>query len=272
MLAKVNGGPSNGHEQRVKELERAYNRAFFKFLLFVFLAVLMLLLLVRFADAQEPQPLTRVWGLYGYGDNWRGTSRGIDEIAEQARTIPNVEFVHIWNYWQTTEVAAEITASPPEARIVIYGYSCGANAMTVIAHGLDGVRDKLVLAGIQQSLWCGGDPLGGNVAFGQMTYGGCGQTLGLGCKKLLANQAFNGVILNIRRNDLHSQADNDEDAQNDVLNAIYETADPPPENDPQWEHFGHGHALARRGLANIAKGAWMFKKGAHEILCYHGQC
>jgi hypothetical protein len=222
--------------------------------------------------ASEADPLTRVWGLYGYGDNWRGTSRGIDEIADQARTIPGVEFVHVFNYWQTQDIADEIVASPPDTKIAIYGYSCGANSMTTIAHGLDGQRNIDTLAGIQQSLWCGGDYLGGNVIYGQMTYGGCGQTLGLGCKKLMANQSFNGTILNIRRPDLHSQADNDADAQMDVLNAIYETAAPPPAESPDWHHYGHGHALARRGLATMVKGAVIFKKGAHEIVCYHEGC
>lgn len=210
---------------------------------------------------------TRVWGLYGYGDNWRGTSQGIDDIAEEARLIPNVEFVHVFNYWQTQNVADEILAAPPDTKIAIYGYSCGANSMTVIARGLDGRREIDTLAGIQQSLWCGGDLLGGNVKFGQMTYGGCGQTLGLGCKKLMGNQSFNGIILNIRRNDLHSQADNDPDAQQDVLNAIYETANPPPSGPA----FGTGHALARRGLANVLWGTAMLR-GAKEIICKRNQC
>lgn len=235
---------------------------------------LALCLLSGFAFAQNP---TRVWGLYGYGDNRWGTSAGIDQIAEQARDVPGVEFVHIFNYWQTTDVANEILASPTDVKIVIYGYSCGANSMTVIAHGLDGQRNIDTLAGIQQSLWCGGDYLGGNVKFGQMTYGGCGQTLGLGCKKLMGNQAFNGTILNIRRNERHGTADNDPAYQQDVLNAIYETASPPstepPPEDPIWHIFGHGHALARAGFANMIKGMVMLKKGIAEITCDHNnQC
>jgi hypothetical protein len=58
----------------------------------------------------------------------------------------------------------------------------------------------------------------------------------------------------------------------DVLNAIYETAAPPPAESPDWHHYGHGHALARRGLATMVKGAVIFKKGAHEIVCYHEGC
>lgn len=240
------------------------------------LLLLLLMLLPAIATAGA-EPPTRVWGLYGYGDNWRGTSSGIDEIAEAARTIPNVEFVHVFNYWQTTEVADEIRASPSDVRIVLFGYSCGANSTTVIAHGLDGQRNIDTIAGIQQSLWCGGDSLGGNVVFGQMTYGGCGQTLGLGCKKLMANQAFNGTILNIRRPARHGAADNDPDYQDDVLDAIYETANPPgtepPPDDPLWHLFGHGHALARAGLASMLKGAVLLKKGVLEMSCYHqGSC
>jgi hypothetical protein len=230
------------------------------------------LLTLLLATPAMGEPLTRVWGLYGYGDNWRGTSGGIDDIAEEARTIPGVEFVHVYNYWQTQEVADEVVASPPDTKIVLYGYSCGANSVTTIARGLDGVRDKLTLLGIQQSLWCGGDYLGGNVLYGQVTYGGCVQTLGLGCKKFLANQAFNGTILNIRRPDLHSQADNDPDAQADILNAIYETAAPPPPADPQWHYFGHGHALARVGLMTMLRGAIVFRRGVAEITCFHKQC
>lgn len=235
-------------------------------------SLLAIALTVALVASCAAEPLTRVWLMYGYGDNWRGTSRGIDEIAEAARTIPNVESVTVKNYWETQSIADEIIASPADTRIVIGGYSCGANSMTTIAHGIDGRRNVDTLAGIQQSLWCGGEYLGGNVKFGQVTYGGCVQTLGLGCKKLMANQSFNGTILNIRRPDLHSQADNDPDAQQDVLNAIYETAAPPPAESPDWEHYGHGHALARRGIANMLKGAVMFKKGASEILCHHGQC
>jgi hypothetical protein len=222
--------------------------------------------------ARAAEPLTRVWGLYGWGDNWRGTSRGVDEIAEQARTIPNVESVIVHNYWETQLTADEILMAPAETRIIVYGYSCGANAATTIAHGLDGYRDKLTILGIQPSLWCGGDNLGGNVLYGQATVGKCAQTLGLGCKRYLGNQSFNGTILNISRPELHSQADTDPDAQQDVLNAILETAAPPPPDDPQWHYFGHGHALARHGFAEMLKGAALFKRGVHEIVCHHGQC
>ena len=233
---------------------------------------LLICLFLLAATAAVAEPLTRVWGMYGYGDNWRGTSAGIDEIAEEARTIPNVEFVHVFNYWQTQDVADEIMGSPAETRIVIYGYSCGANAVTVIAHGIASQRPIDAVLGLQESLWCGGNEIAPGVIYAQETYGGCAQTLGLGCKKFVAAPGFTGQILNINRPERHGTADNDPEYQQDILNAIYEVAAPPPPNDPQWEHFGHGHAFARRGLANMLKGYLMFKKGANEIICYHGQC
>jgi hypothetical protein len=145
--------------------------------------ILSFTLLVASAKAQSP---TRVWGLYGWGDNWRGTSAGIDEIAAEVRSIPGVEFVHIFNYWQTQEVFDEIRAAPEGTKIVIYGYSCGNNSLPVIAKGLNGIRTVDTLAGIQMSLWCGGDDVSANVIYAQTTYGKCTQTLGLGCKKFRA--------------------------------------------------------------------------------------
>jgi hypothetical protein len=58
----------------------------------------------------------------------------------------------------------------------------------------------------------------------------------------------------------------------DVISAIQETAMVPPSTAPGSDvmlPFGHGHMLARRGLANMAKGAALFKRGAHEIVCHH---
>jgi hypothetical protein len=236
------------------------------------LLALLVLFLFLLAPAAAQTP-TQVWGLYGWGDNWHGTSSGVDEIAEQARTIPGVQFVHVHNYWETQIVYDAILAAPPDVKIAIYGYSCGNNALPVIAKGLNGQRMVDTLAGIQMSLWCGGDDVTPNVIFAQTTYGKCTQTLGLGCKKFRAADGnTTSQILNISRPERHGAADNDPEYQQDVLNAIAETAMVPPEGAGGWEFFGHGHWLARRGFATIAKGAAMFKKGVHEIQCYHGEC
>ena len=183
------------------------------------LALVLALLLATPASAA-----TRVWGLYGWGDNWFGTSSGVDDIAARARHIYGVSYVVTRNYWETQRVANEIMASPAHDTIVIYGYSCGANAMTVIAKGLAGYRHIHTVAGIQQSQWCGGDPLYSNVSYGQMTYGGCIQTFGLGCKRLEAGDGFHGYIRNIHRRERHGPADTDPEYQQDVITAITHAA------------------------------------------------
>ncbi|HEX8815800.1 MAG TPA: hypothetical protein VF753_09885 [Terriglobales bacterium] len=167
---------------------------------------------------------TRVWLMYGLGDNFLWTSNGIDQIARQARQIPGVTVVYVRNYWETQRIADEVMATPAKSKIVIGGYSCGANSATVIARGLYGYRKINTVTGIQQSAWCGGYPLYSNVSYGQMTFAGCVQTYGLGCKRLRAGQGFNGRIRNIRRPARHGYADNDPDAQQDVLRAIRMTA------------------------------------------------
>lgn len=210
---------------------------------------------------------TRVWGLYGWGDNAFGTSSGVDEIAARAREIPGVIFVNVRNYWETQRVADEILASPTHDKIVIYGYSCGLNAATVIAKGIN-PRHVHTVTGIQQSLWCGGDPLYSNVGYAQDTYGSCIETWGFGCKRLKAGDGFVGSLVNIRRPDLeHADADNDPDAQNDVLNAIAQTA----EGDGRHHFFGHGHLLVRRGVIKIATGVKMVRRGVQEIQRHHGE-
>src|SRR3974390_1767040 len=129
---------------------------------------------------------TRVWLLYGYGDNAFGSSSGIDEIAARARTIPGVVQVNVRNYWDTQTIYNEVIASPTTDRIVLGGYSCGANSATVVARALWQVASRVsTIANIQMSLWCGGDALESNVKYGQSTYNAdCSQTWGLGCKPL----------------------------------------------------------------------------------------
>jgi hypothetical protein len=181
---------------------------------------------------------TRVWLLYGAGG--QSTSTGIDEIAARARRIPGVTAVTVREHYQHREVEDEILAAPSSDRIVVGGYSCGLNGATAIARDLWQVRHIDTVVGIQASKWCGGDDLESNVRYGQSTYGGCIMTLWLGCKQLAPAPSFTGNIRNIKRPDLHSAADNDPDAQRDVLEAITVTAlyghrPPPPAGRPGLE-------------------------------------
>ncbi|HEX3523623.1 MAG TPA: hypothetical protein VHT52_16225, partial [Stellaceae bacterium] len=163
---------------------------------------------------------TRVWGFYGWGDNAFGTSSGVDDIAVAAGRLPHVVSVRVLRYWETQRAADEIMAAPRHDRIVIYGYSCGANAVTTIAFGLHGHR-HLDLAGIQPSIWCGGHNITPNVPYAQQTFAGCIITLGLGCRRwhpVPGNTVSD--IVRIRRPSLHSWADTDPAAQRDVLSVI----------------------------------------------------
>jgi len=178
------------------------------------------------ASAWPAQAGTRVWLMYGWGDNFAGTSSGIDEIAARARTIPGVVQVNVHNYWDTQTIYNEVMASPTTDRIVLGGYSCGANSATVVARALwQSHRTAHTIANIQMSLWCGGDALESNVHYGQSTYNAdCRQTWGLGCKPLEPAPSFLGKIVNINRPDSHGAADNDPATQDDVLKAVAATS------------------------------------------------
>lgn len=227
--------------------------------------ILALFFLVAIA-VRAASAATRVWGLYGWGDNIAGSSSGVDDIAAKARGIPGVVAVEVRNYWEQERVRDEILAAPPHDRIVIYGYSCGLNGATTIAKLV--APRRVTVSGIQQSLWCGGDPLYDNTDYGQSTYGSCIETWGLGCKRLTAGEGFAGSIVNIRRPDLeHEAADEDLDAQQDVLDVIAQTAT----GDGRHHFFGHGHLLVRRGLIKIYTGVVMVRAGAQEIVRHHGE-
>ena len=189
---------------------------------------------------------TRVWLMYGLGDNAFGSSSGIDVIAARARTIRGVSQVNIRNYWDTTTIYNEALAAINAGhRVVLGGYSCGANSATVVARALwQAGKPFATIANIQASKWCGGDDLEGNSPrYGQSTYNAdCAQTFGLGCKPLSPAPSYLGHIVNINRPDSHGYADDDPDAQNDVLKAIAATAaygyvpPPRPERPPPGTH------------------------------------
>lgn len=180
---------------------------------------LLLTLGIWLALAFPAKSATNVWLMYGMGDNFLGTSSGIDTIARRARAINGVGSVRVFNYYQTQEIANEIMASSSHDKAVVGGYSCGANSAPTIAYGLYGHRHVYVV-GIQESLWCGGYPLLSNTPAAQETYGGCIITLGFGCKRYRAASGHHVPIRLIRRNDLHGWADEDPRAQGDVLRFI----------------------------------------------------
>jgi hypothetical protein len=197
---------------------------------------------------------TKVWGFRGWG--LPGWSEGVDQIAQQAATIHNVTSVRVFNHYDTQRVADEIAATPHGTRVVVYGYSCGGNAATLIGTAFAGRRNINAVLGMQPSIWCGGTPrLTENVGYGQNTYAPCLMTLGLGC------QQWSGArrLYQIERPEWHGQADTDPDYQNDVLSAINTVAN--PQCDPARHHC-HGHTVI---IHRPAEGESRF------IVLHHGQ-
>src|SRR5689334_15860050 len=82
---------------------------------------------------------TRVWNLTGWGP--QGWSSGIFQIAEKEKAIPGVTYVRVYAWYETQRVADEMMAAPAGDKLVVVGYSCGANSATVIAYGLIGHRN-----------------------------------------------------------------------------------------------------------------------------------
>ena len=183
---------------------------------------------------------TKVWGLAGWGPN--GWSEGVYQIAQQARTIPGVTSVHVYDYTRTQRVYDEILAAKsadPRVRVAIYGYSCGANSAVLIANSIRGNINEVL--GMQPSIWCGGGTVNQiyqNTGYGQATIAGCLQTLGLGC------QQWSGArrLSMIERDQWHGQADTDPAYQQDVLSSIAYLAGYVHHCDPARHHC-HAHTL-----------------------------
>jgi hypothetical protein len=180
---------------------------------------------------------TKVWGFRGAG--FAVWSEGVDQIAEQARHIPNVTSVRVFNYYDTQRVYDEIAATPHGTRVAIYGYSCGANAAVMVGNSFTGRRNINEVLGMQPSIWCGGgtvNNLNRNIGYGQNTYSWL--TFGLGA------QQWSGArrLSQIERTARHLQADTDPAYQQDVLGAIDYLANYQVPCDPA-RHRCHGHTL-----------------------------
>jgi len=182
----------------------------------VLLAVLIMLV------ARPAQAATDVWVFYGAGPPI--FSSGMNQIARKASVISGVGHVHgPYRYYETQRAYDEMRAALSNHtadRVVAVGYSCGGNASLAI--GQSGIPVYLIL--LQPSLWCGYYlPTTPNVVYVQDTYGGCIETLGLGCLKTWG-RAQNA--LNIFRPANHLRADTDPDYQHDALAAINCIANP----------------------------------------------
>lgn len=202
------------------------------------LAILILVALAIFTFVHNAHSAdTKVWGFRGAG--LAGWSEGVDQIAEQARQIPGVTSVRIFPYYETQQVYNEIAAEPHGTRIAVYGYSCGANASTLIGTSFAGRRNINEILGMQPSVWCGGSPnLTRNVGFALNVYAPCWSNFGLGCQQWTGARRLSQVE-HIAR---HLQADTDPFYQEQVLGSISYLAGYQVPCNPA-RHRCHGHTL-----------------------------
>ena len=206
-------------------------------LLIVIIVAIVLVLLLMFAYSAQAE--TKVWGLRGAG--FEAWSSGVDDIAAQARTIPGVSDVRVFNYYETQQVYNEIEAAKvasPRVRVAIYGYSCGANAAVVIANSFR--RNINEVLGMQPSVWCGGgyqNHINNNTGYQQNTFAPCWQTLGLGCQQWSGGRRSSSI----QRESRHLYADTDPAYQQDVLGSISYLAG--YQLPPCSGHRCHGHTL-----------------------------
>jgi hypothetical protein len=190
-----------------------------------------------FLTIPAPAADTKVWGFRGAGFFW--WSEGVDQIAEQARHIPHVTSVRVFPYYETQRVYDEIAATPSGTRIAVYGYSCGANAATLIGTAFAGRRNINEVLGMQPSVWCGGSPnLTQNVGFALNVYAPCWSNFGLGCQQWSGARRLQQVE-HIAR---HLQADTDPFYQEQVLGSIEYLANYQPSCDSA-RHRCHSHTL-----------------------------
>jgi hypothetical protein len=202
-----------------------------------FAALTLAIALLWCAPALAQHGSTQVWGFRGAG--LAGWSEGVDQIAEQARQIPGVTSVRVFPYYETQQVYDEIASTPHGTRVAVYGYSCGANASTLIGTAFAGRRNINEVLGMQPSVWCGGSPnLTRNVGFALNVYAPCWSNFGLGCQQWTGARRLSQVE-HIAR---HLQADTDPFYQQQVLGSIsylagYQVPCPPE------AHRCHGHTL-----------------------------
>jgi hypothetical protein len=150
--------------------------------------------------------------LYGLGGTT--TSPGMVQLVEQIK--PLVKFVKAWDEsdWQS---ALDNARTWTVEKIVLIGYSMGANNITYIAQGLKHVD---LLCAIQPTLWEAAVPITSNTAAAIEWYNPTIlETGGLGGRKLT------GVNIGyIPSNDSHPYADNDPRVHNRILAEIHKLA------------------------------------------------
>src|SRR5262249_20199954 len=170
------------------------------------------LVLATFAYAE-----TLVVLLEGLGG--RVTSSGIVSLQEELSAIPNtiVALPLAQHNWR--DAVKLIKQQKPETKIVVIGYSLGANNSTYVAQNVKHV-DELIA--IQASVWGRATAVGENVDKAIEIYNPkFWRTAGLGAKRLV------GIHFSyVTNSDSHFYADNDPEAHKFVFNEVKKLAEP----------------------------------------------
>jgi Cache 3/Cache 2 fusion domain len=181
------------------------------------LALLIFILCVCLVHATFARAGTLVVLLEGLGG--RVSSPGIVSLQEELSAIPNtiVALPLAQHNWR--DAVKLIKQQRPETKIVLIGYSLGANNSTYVAKNVKHV-DELIA--IQASVWGATTALEENVDKAVEIYNPrFWRTAGLGAKRLV------GIHFSyIANSDSHFYADDDPDVHNFVFNEVKKLADP----------------------------------------------
>jgi hypothetical protein len=149
----------------------------------------------------------------------RISSPGIVSFQKELSVIPNTRVAlplaqHNWR-----NAVNLIQQQKPETKIIVIGYSLGANNSTYLAKNVKHV-DKLIA--IQASVWGRATAVGENVDKAIEIYNPkFWRTAGLGAKRLV------GIHFSyVTNNDSHFYADNDPEVHKFVFNEVKKLADP----------------------------------------------
>jgi pimeloyl-ACP methyl ester carboxylesterase len=151
--------------------------------------------------------------LYGLGGS--ATSPGIVQLYDEIKKIPDVAVLIPYDQsnWQ---VAAHDISKYTVEKLVVIGYSMGANATTMIADALK-PRAVSLLVAIQPTMYEGADTIGPNVVRAVEIYNpNVLETGGLGSRRLTGTH-----VQYVVNSDSHAYADEDPAVHKLVLDEIH---------------------------------------------------